>query len=432
MELDDSPFSASPLRKLSVRMSLDEELLVESLDKAAQRANANLGKNTYLQLQDPFEQAENLRRRFPDTSSRPLLFGVPVSVKDCFDVTGSITTLGSRYYSETSRPAVTDSWVAGRLRQSGAVIMGKSHMQELAYGITGQNSWFGDCLQPTDPTLLTGGSSSGAAASVQEGSVLAAVGTDTGGSIRIPASLCGLAGYRSSLGRGSWGGAWHLASSFDTIGLIFRDLRDGPLLAAALFGIDPCPEPEGPQRIGIPPESFIVECESIVVRQFDKCRRSLVSLGNKCNEFETDFWQESFAIFSAIQASEASVLHRGRSANFEPAIRERLEWGARLAESEIAKFREQCHTFRSRIEHLFARFDYLLLPASPVSRLLSGVDYSEQRSRIMRCTTPISLAGLPALVVPGGLQVVARHNNDAQLLAFGFTLHRVTTEQTSE
>ncbi len=95
-----------------------------------------------------------------------------------------------------------DSAVAARLRQAGAVIMGKTHLHQLAYGITGENSEYGDCLQPRDPQLLTGGSSSGSAASVQEGSAVAAIGTDTGGSIRVPAALCGLAGYRSSLGLG--------------------------------------------------------------------------------------------------------------------------------------------------------------------------------------------------------------------------------------
>ena len=93
-----------------------------------------------------------------------------------------------------------DSAVAARLRQAGAVIMGKTHLHQLAYGITGENSEYGDCVQPRDPQLFTGGSSSGSAASVQEGSAVAAIGTDTGGSIRVPAALCGLAGYRSTLG----------------------------------------------------------------------------------------------------------------------------------------------------------------------------------------------------------------------------------------
>ena len=108
-------------------------------------------------------------------------------------------------------------------------------MQMLAYGITGENRDYGDCVQPADPTSLTGGSSSGSAAAIQEGSAVAAIGTDTGGSIRAPAALCGLAGYRASLGLGDWRGGAHLAESFDTIGWLCRDLRDLPRLAQALF-----------------------------------------------------------------------------------------------------------------------------------------------------------------------------------------------------
>jgi Asp-tRNA(Asn)/Glu-tRNA(Gln) amidotransferase A subunit family amidase len=120
--------------------------------------------------------------------------------------------------------------VAARLRQAGAVIMGKTHLHQLAYGITGENSEYGDCVQPENPQALTGGSSSGSAASVQEGSAVAAIGTDTGGSIRVPAALCGLAGYRSSLGLGgaqAWEGGLHLAVSFDTLGWLFATCATG-------------------------------------------------------------------------------------------------------------------------------------------------------------------------------------------------------------
>ena len=112
------------------------------------------------------------------------------------------------------------------------MITGKTHLHPLAYGITGENPEFGDCLQPGDDGALTGGSSSGACASVMEGSAVAAIGTDTGGSIRVPAALCGLAGYRASLGRGDWRGAAHLAPSFDTMGWLFRDLEEAPLLGS--------------------------------------------------------------------------------------------------------------------------------------------------------------------------------------------------------
>ena len=160
------------------------------------------------------------------------LWGLPISVKDCFDLAGSPTTCGVHFYRDLNGTATRDSWLVEQLRAAGAVIIGKTHLHPLAYGITGENPEFGDCVQPRDSGALTGGSSSGAVASVQEGSAVAAIGTDTGGSVRAPAALGGLAGYRATIGRGDWRGGAHLAVTFDTMGWLFRDLEDAPLLAA--------------------------------------------------------------------------------------------------------------------------------------------------------------------------------------------------------
>src|SRR5258706_16451889 len=140
-------------------------------------------------------------------------------MKDCFDLEGFRTTAGTRFYAEKNEIAREDSAVAKRLRAQGAVITGKTNLHPLAYGITGENRDFGDCLQPANPNLLTGGSTSGGAASVQEGSAVAAIGTHTGGSIRVPAALCGPAGDRASIclawGRELWRGGIHIARAFD-------------------------------------------------------------------------------------------------------------------------------------------------------------------------------------------------------------------------
>ena len=421
----DELFAASPLRQLSLRFSADDDALTEFVTQSAARANSNAGKNTYLEIQDACEQARQLPRRFPDPAHRPLLYGVPVSLKDCFDLAGTVTTAGSRYYAMTNPPAPEDSWVAERLRNAGAVIMGKTNMQELAYGITGENPWFGDCRQPDDAALLTGGSSSGAAASVQEGSALAAIGTDTGGSIRVPAALCGLAGYRASPGLGDWRGGWHLALSFDTIGWLFRDLRDGPLLAAALFGIDDAPHLPPTVRIGIPTEEFLADCDATVASRWVAWRQTLAAAGHSLQEFATDWWENCFTIFSNIQASEAAALHRGHYDAFEPAIRDRLEWGASLTEPTITRFRAEHSAFRLRMDELLARFDYLLLPCTPVSRLIAGADQSKTRPRILRYTVPVSLACFPVAVLPGGMQLVGPRGSDAQLLSFASKLSQM-------
>ncbi len=152
--------------------------------------------------------------------------------------------------------------------------MGKTHLHPLAYGITGENPDYGDETQPRDAKLLTGGSSSGGAASVQEGSAAAAIGTDTGGSVRVPAALCGLAGFRASIElaheRGLWRGGVHLSQAFDTLGWLFRDLRDAPLLVSALFGLEipAAASDRGAEkvRIGVVDSEFVSDAEPVVMQ----------------------------------------------------------------------------------------------------------------------------------------------------------------------
>jgi len=206
--------------------------------EALAHSNGNAGRNTYLWQNKDWTLAEAARTEsipavaggaFSD--ARSPLWGLPISVKDCFDLAGAPTSCGTMFYRDLLGEAKRDSWLVEQLRRAGTVITGKTHLHPLTYGITGENPDFGDCTQPGRPTLLTGGSSSGAVASVLEGSAVAAIGTDTGGSIRVPAMLGGLVGYRASLGRGDWRGGYHLAESFDTMGSLFRDLRDAPLFA---------------------------------------------------------------------------------------------------------------------------------------------------------------------------------------------------------
>src|SRR4030095_265090 len=188
---------------------------------------------------------------------------------------GFKTTAGTKFYAERNQTAASDSAVAARLREQGAVITGKTHLHPLAYGITGENRDFGDCVQPRDASLLPGGATSGGAASVQEGSAVAAIGTDTGGSIRVPTALCGLAGYRASIGlawdRKLWGGGVHLSQTFDTLGWIFRDLRDAPLLAEGLFGLRATEHVSPRVKVGAVGGDFLRDCEANVLFAVELC-----------------------------------------------------------------------------------------------------------------------------------------------------------------
>jgi aspartyl-tRNA(Asn)/glutamyl-tRNA(Gln) amidotransferase subunit A len=405
----------------------------DALDEALAKANSNTGKNVYLERNEEWSRAEAHELRRDEIDSKPL-WGVPVSLKDCFDLARFTTSCGSAFYREQHGVAATDSAVAAKLRAAGAVITGKTHLHQLAYGITGENREFGDCVQPWDSGLLTGGSSSGAAASVQEGSAMAAIGTDTGGSIRVPAALCGLAGYRSSLTLNTaevWRDGYHLAGSFDTLGWLYRDLADGPQLGHALFDL---PLAEAPAldapRIGTPDQTFFEDCDAEVMETLGFWQSRLQERDATLAAFDASFWSEAMSIFAPIQASEAAALHEGFFDHFDEAIAERLAWGASLEPDELAQLHQRLAGFRASTYALFETFDYLLLPCAPMSSIAAGADHSATRSRILRYTSPISLAGLPVVTLPlrrdgvavGGVQLVGPMGSDASLLALSASL----------
>lgn len=412
------PWTVHGLRRALAAGSARPSALAE---QALTRANRNPGHNTYLWQDAAWTLAEAARAEampHPVNGGRDELWGLPISVKDCFDLAGAPTSCGVHFYRDLNGVAVRDSWLVERLRAAGAVITGKTHLHPLAYGITGENPEFGDCLQPGNPAALTGGSSSGAAASVMEGSAVAAIGTDTGGSIRAPAALCGLAGYRASLGRGNWRGAAHLAESFDTMGFLFRDLEDAAHLAS-LFAPPMSIPVSRFTRVAVVHDSFFHDCEPAIVANLHATVRELETLGLRASIVNVDWWGDSFEIFAPIQAWEAARLHAGHFDRFEPSIRERLEWGARIPSSEIAALRQRHEIFRARIDEILAMHELLILPAAPITRLAAGADHSQTRGRLLRYTTPFSLAGVPAVTIPcvaGGMQLAAARGNDEALV----------------
>lgn len=425
----------SAIQNLRERYLRHETTPLAELEEALARSNGNAGRNVYLAQDEAWSRAQAAALDPAKIAEQPL-WGVPISLKDCFDLEGFPTSCGSRYYQQTKGLAAQDSALAERLKAAGAVITGKTHLHQLAYGITGENRDFGDSTQPRNAKWLTGGSSSGAAASVQEGSAIAAIGTDTGGSIRVPAALCGLAGYRSSVSlQGKlWTGGGHLAPTFDTIGWLYRDLADGPVLARAVFDLEPAAAPKlTGLRIGIPADHFLHDCEQDVLATLAHGRALFADRGASVETFDATAWDAAFSIFAPIQAHEAATIHRGHFEHFEPGIAERLAWGAGLPAEELSRQMLRLWQFRTRMTALFQTFDYLLLPACPMSALMAGEDQSQTRVRILRYTSPISLAGLPVVTLPGrpgGLQLVGRLGGDAELLGLGSALGSALADAT--
>ncbi len=421
----------SPLQQLREQLACGEITPRAAAEAALSRANSNASHNVYIGLsaEKVREEADALPRRFPQ-AAKPLLYGVPVSIKDCFEVAGFSTTLGSRFYAERNGIAREDSAVAARLRSQGAIILGKTHMHPLAYGITGENPDYGDCVQPMDAERLTGGSSSGAAASVQEQSVAAAIGTDTGGSVRVPAALCGLAGYRASVGfaqgSGLWRGSVHLAPTFDTLGWLFQDLRDASLLAEALFGLGAPDVSEKQFRIGCVRNEFLHDCDAQVLAGFAEWKRKLSESGATIIPADTGHWEEAPEIYTAITAHEAAAIHGAKAggdfSHFPAPIAERLAWGASISADENEQFRTRHARFRERADAQLRGFDFFLAPCAALHELAVGADHTASRPAILRYTTSMSLVGAPVVTLPtasgAGVQLIAPRGSDARLLAY--------------
>jgi Asp-tRNA(Asn)/Glu-tRNA(Gln) amidotransferase A subunit family amidase len=439
----------SPLQQLQQSLREATTTPQQIAANSLAHSNTNANHNVYL-AQSPADllaQATTLEAL--DPAERPALYSIPISLKDCFDLRGYITTCGSRFYADHTPPATQDSWVAAQLKKAGALITGKTHLHQLAYGITGENPDFGDSLQPIDPTRLTGGSSSGAVASVQEGSALAAIGTDTGGSIRVPAALGGLAGFRASIDLASqipdhpeiWAGGTHLAPSFDTLGILFRDLRDGPALAAAIFSLAPPTHAIHSPRIAIVTESFLHDAEPEVLAAYTTQQQTLRDTVATFQTIDTAFWSEALDILAPIQAHEAAIIQRANLAAiaranphlpppdfsvFEPAIAQRLAWGESITSTELTALRQRHATFRARMDDILTQHDLLMLPCAPFRQLRANTDHTQTRPKLLRYTAPISLSATPTITIPhphgAGMQLTAPRGHDAALLAYAATL----------
>jgi len=417
-----APWTAHELRRALANGTTRPTELAE---QALARSNQNASHNTYLWQDAAWTRNEARRAEAmphvtggPFGDGRSALWGLPVSVKDCLDLGGVPTSCGTAFYRDLNGNAERDSWVVQQLRSAGAVIIGKTHVHPLTYGITGENPDFGDCLLPGDPSALTGGSSSGAVASVVEGSAVAAIGTDTGGSVRVPAALGGLVGYRSSLGRGNWRGGAHLAESFDTLGWLFRDLEDAPLLATFYANEIPVASASY-SRFAVLADSFLHDCEPEIIESYRSAIREVESLGLEARTIDPEWWLDSRDIFARIQAWEAARLHEGHFDRFGSAIRERFEMGAQITPEEIAALRRRHSEFNARMDDLFSAHQLIMFPCAPVSRLVVGADHSKTRANLLRYTTPFSLAGVPAVAIPcskGGMQIAAQRGSDESLV----------------
>jgi Asp-tRNA(Asn)/Glu-tRNA(Gln) amidotransferase A subunit family amidase len=364
------------------------------------------------------------------------LLGVPVAVKDLVDTAGLLTTMGSRHFA--GHLPDRDAAVVATLRGHGAVLVGKTTTHEFAYGPTGDRAANGAGANPHDPSRMAGGSSAGSAAAVAAGLVPLAVGTDTGGSVRIPAALCGAVGIRPSFGRVPTAGVFPLSWSLDTVGPIANTVRDvgyalGVLSATAhVFTV---PEPAD-LHIGLPAGPGFDRLDPAVASTVDALVAALARRGASIRSLPLPDADELREVYRVVQSAEAYAIHRERLADapdrFDPEVRDRLAAAGEVSAWEYALALRRLTELREAAGARLDGLDLLLLPTVPVLAPPLGTrdadiggGWRSPRDALLAFDSPWSVLGLPAisLPVPGpaalpvGVQLVGAPGGDVELLA---------------
>jgi 1-carboxybiuret hydrolase len=374
------------------------------------------------------------------------LMGVPFAVKNLFDIAGLPTRAGSKINLDGPK-ARRDGALVRKLEAAGAILVGGLNMGEYAYDFTGENAHYGPSRNPHDPTRMTGGSSGGSGAAVAAGEVPLALGSDTNGSIRVPASLCGLFGLKPTYGRLSRAGSFPFVDAFDHLGSLARSAEDLALSFDALQGWDPddpvCTDRDieptvptlhegvGGLRIAIAGDYFASGGEP-------ECFEAVATVARALGATRTVVLPHAAAARSAayvITAIEGAQLHlprlRTRAQDFDPDTRERFMAGALLPGSWYVKAQRFRRHYRAEVLKLFNEIDIILAPATPcraprlgqVMMTIGGVELPV-RANLGLFTQPISFIGLPVVAVPTrapgampiGVQVIARPYNEAAAL----------------
>lgn len=381
------------------------------------------------------------------------LAGIPVALKDNIEVAGVPMTAGTGFYD--GGVPERDAPVWERMRSAGAVLVGKLHMSEWAIGGTGQNVHFGPCRNPWDPDRVTGGSSSGSGAALASGMVMAALGTDTAGSVRIPAALCGVSALRPSAGRVSNRGSVPVALSFDAIGPMARRAEDVAELLSVIAGYDredPCSVDVAGEdyvaalsrgcsglRIGLLGDDWLADANAAVVSAVREAAATLARLGAVVEEVQLGGRAEAFALTAEMVLAEAAWVHRDRLAHtpevFAPDVLARLQRGAAVTGAQYAWGRQRQRMWRRRVVEALEGRDLLLAPAAPIPA--PKIADSEPLEMTARLTPTISawvLSGTPVMSLPAGfcdglpigVQLVGKPLADANVLAAAHAFQQAT------
>jgi aspartyl-tRNA(Asn)/glutamyl-tRNA(Gln) amidotransferase subunit A len=390
------------------------------------------------------------------------LHGVPYALKDLYDTAGVRTTGGSRIFGD--RVPARDSTAARRLAEAGAILLGKLNMVEFAYGPEGLNPHYGHARNPWDAGThrMAGGSSSGSGVAVATGLAPGALGSDTGGSIRIPASLCGITGLKPTYGRVSRAGVLPLAWSMDHVGPMTRTVADSALMLRVMAGYDPAdastsvlPVPDylaaltgevKGLRVGVLRQFFLDGAVPAVQTAVEAAVKTLAAAGAVVDEVKLERVSLAAAGSLAVVAVEALAYHaetlRTRPAEYDPDVARRLRLSAFVGGVHYVRAQQARALVREEIDAALARRDVLVAPATPVvapaldeRQVTLGDGPADVRSALLRFTRPFNFSGHPACSVPCGftdaglpvgMQLVGRPFDEVTVLRAADAFQRLT------
>lgn len=358
-------------------------------------------------------------RALLESSNSGVLSGIPYALKDLFDYAGSPTTCGSRFYAQVAGAVNENSQIVEAFKKTGAVCVAKSSMNEFAYGLSGENATYGNCPHPQFSQFLSGGSSSGSAWAVGAGVVPVAIGTDTGGSIRVPSAWCGLYGLRMIPGYWMEGG-FPLAPSFDTAGWMTAHAEDMLKVCEAFL---PKHSPESQPLKGSLRGLWIEHMGLPIMPELDKLYYT-AALRAGCQEdpARADAFRQvcsgASKSFSILQSTEAAAVHQewldAYRVAYDAKVWGLIDRGRRWSEPQRIQADAQQRAIREFFAALFEDYDYIALPAVHQYAPYADELTPELRDGLLALTAPGSLAGLPALTVPvfderelsGGIQLI--------------------------
>ncbi len=420
---------STSLRKREVSATQLIDLYADRIERLAEVSKAFI----CVDIEGARARAESIDKNFDGDLP---LNGIPYACKDLFDVKDLPTTGGSQVLQDNV--AHQDAEVVRRMNQAGAIFIGKNNLHEFAYGATGENTLYGTPPNPYDPSRLAGGSSSGSAAALGFGLCAAALGTDTGGSVRAPASLCGLVGFKPTYGRISTENVIPYSWTLDHIGTLTRSAADAGLLFDSLALELRPPVQTGLDKltIGIPESFFFEHCDSEILDSIDALMNFLRQAGANLKPVPMPSMEFTRTVSLTVQMPEALSYHNRyleqRGHLYSQDFRAGLALGQCLLAEQYIRAKRFIETYRNDMESVFAEVDLILTPATPVIAPKIGVvevtvdGYSEPAGNaITRYTSFFNMTGHPAITLPCGLhseglpigaQLVGKHFGDEQLI----------------